>query len=57
MCGFGNAISFDDCENTNKGETNDFINDKGNLTYRALEILVNKKKNKNSYDEKIDLWG
>ena len=57
VCGFGNAISFDDCENTNKGETNDFISEKGNLTCQAPEILANKKKNRNSYDEKIDLWG
>lgn len=57
VCGFGNAISFDDCENTIKGETNDFISEKGNLTCQAPEILANKKKNRNSYDEKIDLWG
>ena len=57
ICRFGNAISFDDCENTFRGETNDFISEKGNLTCQAPEILANKKKNKSSYNEKIDLWG
>ena len=57
ICGFGNAIGFDNCENTIKGETNDFISEKGILSCQAPEILASKKKNKNSYDEKIDLWG
>ena len=57
ICGFGNAISFDDYENTFRGEINDFISEKGNLTYQAPEILASKKKNKTNYDEKIDLWG
>ena len=57
ICGFGNAISFNDYENTFRGETNDFISEKGILTYQAPEILASKKKNKNNYDEKIDLWG
>lgn len=57
ICGFGNAISFNDYENTYRGETNDFISEKGSLTYRAPEILSSKKKNKSNYDEKIDLWG
>ena len=57
ICGFGNAISFDDYENTTKGEINDFITEKGVLTYRAPELLSNKKKGINSYDEKIDIWG
>ena len=57
ICGFGNAISFDDYENTYRGETNDFISEKGNLTNMAPEFLGSKKKNKSNYDEKIDLWG
>ena len=57
ICGFGNAIRFDDYENTFKGEINDFISEKGILTYQAPEILASKKKNKTNYDEKIDLWG
>ena len=57
ICGFGNAISFDDRENILRGETNDFICEKCFLTYQAPEILASKKKNKNSYDEKMDLWG
>ena len=57
ICGFGNAISFDDYENTFRGEINDFISEKGSLTYQAPEILASKKKNKTNYDEKIDLWG
>lgn len=57
ICGFGNAISFDDSENILRGETNDFISEKCVLTYQAPEILASKKKTKNSYDEKIDLWG
>lgn len=57
ICGFGNAISFDDRENILRGETNDFISEKGILTYQAPEILASKKKTINNYDEKIDLWG
>ena len=57
ICGFGNAINFDDYENTFRGEINDFITEKGNLAYQAPEILSSKKKNKNDYNEKIDLWG
>ena len=57
ICGFGNAISFDNWENTIKGETNDFTSEKGILNYQAPEILASKKKSKNSYDEKMDLWG
>ena len=55
ICGFGNAISFDEHENILKGETNDFISEKCILTYQAPEILASKKKN--NYDEKMDLWG
>ena len=55
ICGFGNAISFNDRENTLRGETNDFISEKCVLTYQAPEILASKKKN--NYDEKMDLWG
>lgn len=55
ICGFGNAISFDDHENILRGETNDFISEKCVLTYQAPEILASKKKN--NYDEKMDLWG
>lgn len=57
ICGFGNAISFNEYEDTYRGETNDFISEKGSLTYRAPEFLSSKKKNKGNYDEKIDLWG
>ena len=46
ICGFGNAISFNDRENTLRGETNDFISEKCVLTYQAPEILASKKKNK-----------
>ena len=57
ICGFGNAISFDDYENTYRGETNDFTSEKGTLTNMAPELLASKKKNKSNYGEKIDLWG
>ena len=57
ICGFKNAISFDDYENTFRGEINDFTSEKGILTYQAPEFLSSKKKNKSNYDEKIDLWG
>ena len=57
ICGFKNATSFDDYENTFRGEINDFTSEKGILTYTAPEILASKKKNKSNYNEKIDLWG
>ena len=57
ICGFKNATSFDDYENTFRGEINDFTSEKGILNYTAPEILASKKKNKGNYNEKIDLWG
>ena len=56
ICGFGNAISFNDYENTFRGEINDFISEKGNLAYQAPEILASKKKNKNSYIQELFLF-
>ena len=55
ICGFNNARSFGDYENTLKGEINNFVEEKGILSYRAPEFLASKKKN--NYDEKIDIWG
>lgn len=56
ICGFGNAIFADDYENISRGEQNDFIGEKLSLNYQAPEGLSSKKKCKEDYDEKVDLW-
>ena len=56
ICGFGNAIYADDYENISRGEQNDFIGEKLSLNYQAPEGLSSKKKNKEDYDERVDIW-
>ena len=50
------AIYKDTYENTKNGETNDFTEEKNNLSFLAPEILSSKKKCKEDYDEKSDIW-
>ena len=56
ICGFGNAIYKNEYENISRGEQNDFIGEKLGLNYQAPEVLASKKKCKEDYDEKVDLW-
>jgi len=56
ICGFGNAIYKNEYENISRGEQNDFIGEKLSLNYQAPEVLASKKKCKEDYDEKVDLW-
>ena len=57
ICGFGKSIYESDYENTLRGEINDFISEKIALNYQAPEALASKKKSKEDYDKKIDIWG
>ena len=57
ICGFGKVIFSDEYESTFRGEINDFISEKMCLNYLAPEALSSKKKSKEEYNEKIDLWG
>ena len=43
-------------ENTLKGETNYYTEEKITLNFIAPEILSSKKKSKDDYDEKCDIW-
>ena len=56
ITGLNYAIYKDTYENTLKGETNDFIEEKISLSCLAPEILASKKKSKEDYDEKSDIW-
>ena len=56
ISGLSYAIYKDTYENTKNGETNDFTEEKNNLSFLAPEILSSKKKCKEDYDEKSDIW-
>lgn len=56
ITGLNYAIYKDTYENTLKGETNDFIEEKISLSCLAPCILASKKKSKEDYDEKSDIW-
>ena len=56
ITGFNYAIYKDTYENTLKGETNDFIEEKTSLSCSSPELITSKKKSKEDYDEKTDIW-
>ena len=56
ITGLSYATYKDTYENTKNGETNDFTEEKNNLSFLGPEILASKKKCKEDYDEKSDIW-
>jgi serine/threonine protein kinase len=56
ISGLTYAMYKDIYENTLKGETNYFTEEKIYLNFIAPELLGSKKKSKEDYDEKCDLW-
>ena len=56
ITGLSYSIYKDTYENTKNGETNDFTEEKTNLSCQGPEILSSKKKCKEDYDEKSDIW-
>ena len=56
ITGLSYAIYKDTYENTKNGETNDFTEEKINISFQAPELLSSKRKCKEDYDEKSDIW-